>query len=527
MAIMKCKVCGVDLQVSPDAAVLQCPHCGATHTVKVCVSVPRKRNWVLVLAAVGFSAVLVTAGILWALIGFILPANSYKEALTLMEKGAYVEAAAAFEALGAYKDSAQRADFCREAQLLQRYMEAQALLDSGSYEEATGIFRSLGDFSDSREKLLLCQTLPLSDQYAQAMALMQAGKYTQAMEILTELEDFQDAKEQLILCEQAICYGQALSLMEDGKYLEAIDLFKTLGSYADSRENITLCKQELSYAEALGLMAEGNYAQAIAAFEKLEGFQDSRDKILQCVELEQKGRYAQALQLIAQEEYETARELLLELGEYMDAAKKAESCIWYTYGRGDKVVFGRYEQYNNTANYGKEPIEWFVIARENGRLLLISRYSLDSLPYHDYDGAVSWDQCTLRKWLNGTFLSEAFTKEERARIATTELVNNGHPSGYPGATKNTFDKVFLLSAEEAYRYFDEADDRMTWGTEYCNRDNPFADRGGLWWWWLRSPGDDPQYAAYVTESGEVSQYGWLASDGRGYVCPAIWVIIDP
>ncbi len=43
---------------------------------------------------------------------------------------------------------------------------------------------------------------------------------------------------------------------------------------------------------------------------------------------------------------------------------------------GDVIYFGSYEQDNNLSN-GKEEIEWIVLAKENRKALLISKYALD------------------------------------------------------------------------------------------------------------------------------------------------------
>jgi hypothetical protein len=78
---------------------------------------------------------------------------------------------------------------------------------------------------------------------------------------------------------------------------------------------------------------------------------------------------------------------------------------------GGYVTFGSYEQDNDLSN-GKEDIEWLVLARENNKALLISRYSLDNQPYSEHTEEVPWENCSLRKWLNDNFLNEAFSSDE-------------------------------------------------------------------------------------------------------------------
>lgn len=116
---------------------------------------------------------------------------------------------------------------------------------------------------------------------------------------------------------------------------------------------------------------------------------------------------------------------------------------------GGYVTFGSYEQDNNIDN-GKEPIKWRVLEYDavNNRALLLSHNGLDSQPYNAARGDITWEKCTLRKWLNGTFLNGAFTQREQASIALTS-VDNSNGQGYirwsTSGGKNSQDKVFLLS----------------------------------------------------------------------------------
>ena len=75
---------------------------------------------------------------------------------------------------------------------------------------------------------------------------------------------------------------------------------------------------------------------------------------------------------------------------------------------GDYVVFGQYEQDNDTSN-GKEDVEWLVLDVQEDRALLISKYLLDCKPYNTTDDHVTWETCTLRKWLNDEFINTAFS----------------------------------------------------------------------------------------------------------------------
>ena len=214
-----------------------------------------------------------------------------------------------------------------------------------------------------------------------------------------------------------------------------------------------------------------------------------------------------------------------------DAEKKKSA--WLSVG--DYVTFGAYPQ--TASGTDKTPIEWLVLDRIGGSVLLLSRYGLDTQPYHETDASVTWETCTLRKWLNGAFLETAFTWAERRAIRMT-CVDNGTQQGYAGwngvAAVNTYDEVFLLSYAEANRYL---------GVTYENTENlaaraaptDFAKQRDVGFstacltaageyasgWWLRSPGYTTEEAALVWIDGSL----WGIPVGNDCFCvrPAIWV----
>ena len=70
---------------------------------------------------------------------------------------------------------------------------------------------------------------------------------------------------------------------------------------------------------------------------------------------------------------------------------------------GDIVKFG---------NYHGEGIEWQVLDVKDDKVLLITKYGIDSKLYDEEYGEANWEKCSLRNWLNGEFLNKAFNKEE-------------------------------------------------------------------------------------------------------------------
>lgn len=114
------------------------------------------------------------------------------------------------------------------------------------------------------------------------------------------------------------------------------------------------------------------------------------------------------------------------------------------------VPFGSYP---SNANGDKIAQMWIVLDRRDDKLLLLSREVIDAQPYHASYRPVTWKDCDLRRWLNKEFLELAFTPYERKRIVDSMLDNPDNPVYGTEGGSSTVDKVFLLSLQEAQRYF--------------------------------------------------------------------------
>ena len=197
---------------------------------------------------------------------------------------------------------------------------------------------------------------------------------------------------------------------------------------------------------------------------------------------------------------------------------------------GDSYWFGSYEQDNNPDN-GKEAIEWIILAKEDNKILVISKYALDCQPYDDNDSRerVTWIVCNLRYWLNGTFLNDAFDYEEQRRIIRSSVSADKNPSYSTSVGDDTTEKVFLLSITEANKYFNSNDARKCVPTDYAIARGVYASQtdtiegSATCWWWLRTPGRESTYAAGVAASGHVYNDGDVVNLDNMAVRPAMWI----
>ena len=119
-------------------------------------------------------------------------------------------------------------------------------------------------------------------------------------------------------------------------------------------------------------------------------------------------------------------------------------------------------------------------------------------------------------------------EEEKGRIALTEVENADNPRYGTEGGEDTEDRIFLLSLEEAERYFEDDEDRRAFPTEYAIVRNIWVrEKTGTVWWWLRSPGRISPRAAGVYTDGSLYSYGFRVDGNWGAVRPALRLKMTP
>ncbi|MGN0474421.1 MAG: DUF6273 domain-containing protein [Acutalibacteraceae bacterium] len=186
---------------------------------------------------------------------------------------------------------------------------------------------------------------------------------------------------------------------------------------------------------------------------------------------------------------------------------------------GEIIKFGRYPQ---GANDEIEPIEWRVLDIKDGKALLLTEKLLDYVRYNEEYTKVTWETCTLRKWMNNDFIRKAFSSDEQRKIATVTNANPNNPEYGTKGGNPTQDKVFALSMDEVKRYFSTDKSMKAYTTDYAHKQGyDLKDRSG--WWWLRSPGHDCDFAARVFYVGGVSTYGDIVLRNNVAARLALWL----
>lgn len=129
------------------------------------------------------------------------------------------------------------------------YKKATSLYEAGNYEEAAAMFEELGDYENSAEMVNVCK-------YTHAAKLLEAKEYESAKAIFVELGNYADS----VNFSKECSYQQAESLFAEGKYEEAVAVYEDIPEYLDAQDKINAAKKEImfsKYGDVIELMTEG------------------------------------------------------------------------------------------------------------------------------------------------------------------------------------------------------------------------------------------------------------------------------
>ena len=184
-------------------------------------------------------------------------------------------------------------------------------------------------------------------------------------------------------------------------------------------------------------------------------------------------------------------------------------------------------------------IEWIVldINTEEHKMLLISKYGLDSLPFGG-SFRPTWEDSSIRTWLNSSFIENSFNNDEQSIIMETTVSADVVSIDKTEEFNDTVDKIFLLSKSEVTKYLPTTN-RTCRATPYANAQGAQEFHGNCVWW-VRSSGvelienmvggktikDYPMWYNYTVDS--TSSFGTnLASVKFNAIRPSLWVEMEP
>jgi len=427
------------------------------------------------------------------------------------------------------------------------YNRALDLLNHEQFEIAEKQFQTLGDFSDSKAKAEECRQRALQVRYDQALNAMNRSAdermFRDAGKLFVELKDFKDAAQKVQECEEKAessrkenIYSNALKQMQSGNNSEPLlfqvsKKFESITGYKDSDALATQCRTRIQEIQRTRAAAEAQREkERIEQEERREKARQEETARLQAAKKRrqkraiiiataslvlivasvvfvpkikqgyndkiQKRNYQKAVDLLNQGEFDEAKALFIELGNYKNCSEMADKCekqsILTRFDNvhiGDVVSFGKYS--------------WYAIDATGSQVTLISETPVAKKCYKKTYDVITWESSDLRLWLNGDFLHE-FSSVERSMMVK-RAINNIKYTTVKRPADSTSDYVYLLSSSELNRL-----------------NNQIASCGE--WWWLRTPGNDSPYEAGVKFNGELDEKGYNINSVHG-VRPVIIVRI--
>ena len=308
---------------------------------------------------------------------------------------------------------------------------------------------------------------------------------------------------------------EALQARSAVREQELLDEIQTLKSESAAREQELIQENEASAQREQALLAENKALKA--KLSKLEQELDAGSKE------NQEPSSEQAQKLSVETEKTEAKNPVQE----RKTKQKRKSGAPLSLKVGDKLRYGKYPQ---GADGEVLPIMWRVLAVEKDRALIISELLIDTMPFNENGEPVTWEKCSLRQWLNSEFVFSAFGGSLPRRGIAYRNMNPDNPKHSTNGGAVTYDMVFVLSIDEAMKYFHDNADRMAGVSEYAKKHGawvsgefvlPSGENAGLWW--LRSPGYTSQAAARVLINGDINSHGSSVSRDNVAVRPAMWI----
>lgn len=348
-------------------------------------------------------AILVGAAVL-----YLIATTRYHEADSLFASGKFDDAAAAYEALGEFKDSREKAEKSHNEKAYKAALALynQAKNDSEKLGEAAAAFEAIKGYRDS---VIMAANARNEKAYIEAdnllrQATIDNGKYEEAMEAFAALGKFSDAKSRTDEISKTMIYETALKLMDNEDYDGALSAFSKVKGYRDADMKADeLTNFIIPYAFAEQLMAEGIYSKAAAEFEKLGDYRDAPKKKSEALRYE---LYEAAGKEFHKGNYIKAYNLYTELGAFLDSAQKRaetdealwlltlslksyQACKTYLSLPGTKYSKNAAEEYDRL--YAIEQAEKIAAAYENalneGTIIALAAFidSLDGSVYTEQD----------------------------------------------------------------------------------------------------------------------------------------------
>lgn len=408
------------------------------------------------------------------------------------------------------------------------YMRAK---DADNIRDIIYIFEQLDGYKDSEHQAELCKTrlqeLKTDALYAKALQKMDLETvrgYKEAIEILEEIPEWKnasfkldEAKAKLQTLEEKLAQRRDF-MLKLSMIISACLIALAIVAFLV----VEFLVPRIRYSVALNKLEEMDYDRAYVILEDLGDYKDAPTQL-------KKSKYKRAVEYASLGDALNACKCFGQARGYDDAdARLYEICKGLTIEEqlsvldvGSYVLFGVFEQDPNTD--GVEKLEWIIAEKNGNEVLLISKYAIEALPFAT--SKRTWSGSVAREWLNNGFIDGCFRTSEKLKIREKSITTVYEDAKGNEKIEITQDKVFLLSINEANRYFATNDDRYALATDYLKTKEAHINLdNGMAHYWLRTPTSSGEIM-YVNGSGAVNESG-KSFEKIMAIRPAMWITVE-
>ena len=279
--------------------------------------------------------------------------NMYRDACDLAlatAENSVQTAISLFEALGSYKDSANKVVECRRRIEHAKAAAEDRRLEEKRRAELEEIERKKREYQEKQKKRIvtivgvsaaaICviviaivgsASIRKRAKYNEAVALYEKENYEEAMDVFAGLKDYSDSEGYVekiseLLTDREEVYSRAKNYYDNEQYGEAIAEFSKYSSYLDSQDYMDKSSEKI-YEEAKAAFdaEETKKAQELlmtipqgtSAYNNALVLLSDVNEAVQ--EQENARKYEQAIEALDNEQYESAQELFISLGDYQNS----------------------------------------------------------------------------------------------------------------------------------------------------------------------------------------------------------------
>lgn len=361
------------------------------------------------------------------------------------------------------------------------------------YQGLANKFSELGDYKDSKEYLLACKQLAKQTDDEVNIKIYEGAQdkkrkarnpkdYQLAAEEFRKAGGFGDSDKMALECDNLSAHIEQKNtrntfLVMGGVLLGILALlFISIAPVA-------------KYNIAKALVKTDSYSTALKLYTKLGDYKDSPKRVLEC-------NYMIGLESAASEDFKNAKKAFAAAGDYKDSDMRKVDAL--------KHIL-RNSEAGNTVKIGS--CNWVVLDIQDSQVLLIKKVAIAKEAYNLSPEDTTWENSTLRQYLNRDFLEETFSKEEQDNILPANVTNSGNAAYGTEGGNDTTDYLFPLSIEEAQKY------QPVFQNFKSNS-------------WLRTPGYTGKCAAFLSPDGSIMDYGYLVTSDDFTAAPALWFNIN-